>query len=68
MTGSVTLVRSQLQAGLLDELDLMTHPIASDRKCLVDDVTAEMPLELVRSETFKTGAISATTARRPASA
>src|SRR3989442_4823546 len=27
MTGSVTLVRSLLQAGLLDELDLMVHPL-----------------------------------------
>ena len=60
MTGSVTLVRSLLQAGLLDELDLMVHPIVLQfGKRLFDDVTAQMPLELVRSETFKTGVISA---------
>ena len=61
MTGSVTLVRSLLQAGLLDELDLMIHPIVlGSGKRLFDDVTAEMPLELLKSETFKTGVISAT--------
>ena len=61
MTGSVTLVRSLLQAGLLDELDLLIHPIVlGSGKRLFDDVTAQMPLELLRSETFKTGVISAT--------
>ncbi|TMK36841.1 MAG: dihydrofolate reductase [Actinobacteria bacterium] len=61
MTGSVTLVRSLLQAGLLDELDLMIHPIViGSGKRLFDDVTGQVPLELLRSETFKTGVISAT--------
>jgi dihydrofolate reductase len=61
MTGSVTLVRSLLQARLLDELDLMIHPIAfGSGKRLFDDVTSRLDLELLRSETFKTGVISAT--------
>jgi dihydrofolate reductase len=61
MTGSVTLVRSLLQAGLLDELGLMIHPIAlGPGKRLFDDVTSRLELELLHSETFKTGVISAT--------
>jgi len=61
MTGSVTLVRSLLQAGLLDELALMIHPIVlGSGKRLFDDVTAQVPLDLLKSETFKTGVISAT--------
>ena len=61
ITGSVTLVRSLLQARLLDELDLMIHPIAlGSGKRLFDDVTSRLDLELLKSETFKTGVISAT--------
>jgi len=61
MTGSVTLVRSLLQAGLLDELGLMIHPLVlGSGKRLFDDVTAQVPLDLLKSETFKTGVISAT--------
>lgn len=40
---------------------LMIHPIVlGSRKRLFDDVTAQMPLELLKSETFKTGVIPAT--------
>jgi hypothetical protein len=39
----------------------MIHPIVlGSGSRLFDDVTAQMPLELLRSETFKTGVISAT--------
>jgi dihydrofolate reductase len=39
----------------------MIHPIVlGSGKRLFDDVTAEMPLKLLKSETFKTGVISAT--------
>jgi dihydrofolate reductase len=61
ITGSVTLVRSLLQASVLDELSLMIHPIVlGSGKRLFDDVTAQVPLDLLKSETFKTGVISAT--------
>ncbi len=53
MTGSVSLVRSLLQAGLLDELGLMIHPIAlGNGKRLFDDVTSRLDLDLLHAETF----------------
>ena len=61
MTGSVTLVRSLLKEGLIDELGLMIHPLALGSGArLFDDVPGELPLELLSCESFKTGVISAT--------
>jgi dihydrofolate reductase len=61
MTGSTTLVRSLLKEGLIDELGLMVHPLVlGTGKRLFDDVTAEMPLTLLDSQTFKTGVVSLT--------
>jgi dihydrofolate reductase len=61
-TGSVTLVRSLLAAGLLDELRLLVHPIVigGDRLRLFDDGGPQVPLKLAHSEIFETGVLSLT--------
>ncbi len=64
--GSGALVRSLLREGLLDELNLMVHPIVLGRgKCLFEDGGDRKALELVDSQTFDSGVISMT--YRPAS-
>ncbi|MFI9409855.1 dihydrofolate reductase family protein [Nocardia gamkensis] len=58
MSGSVSVVRQLLAAGLLDELHLLVHPIAvgkGDR--LFQDGAATVPLRLLSSETFPTGVL-----------
>ncbi|CAN5831617.1 dihydrofolate reductase family protein [soil metagenome] len=56
--GSGTLVRSLLSYGLLDELKLMIHPIVvGSGKHLFEEYEEQTPLELVGSETFKTGVL-----------
>lgn len=58
MSGSVSVVRRLLAAGLLDELHLLVHPIAVRRgERLFDEGDETIPLELIRSETFKTGVL-----------
>lgn len=58
ITGSGTLVRSLLAAGLLDELHLLVHPIVVGRgKRLFDGDGEPTALKLVRSETFSTGVL-----------
>ena len=60
MSGSATTVRWLLREGLLDELNLLVHPI------LVGDGLARLfppddpslPLELLRSETFESGVLN----------
>lgn len=55
MSGSTATVQWLLSNGLVDELDLLVHPIvvgAGQR--LLDDLP-KTPLKLVRSETFSTG-------------
>ncbi|WP_027345973.1 dihydrofolate reductase family protein [Hamadaea tsunoensis] len=55
ITGSATLVRSLLAAGLVDELHLMVCPIVlGDGKRLFDG-SGRIPLRLAGSETFPTG-------------
>jgi dihydrofolate reductase len=59
--GSIGLVRSLLQHGLLDELKLMIHPIvvgAGQR--LFDERSGRHPLTLVRSEPLPHGVLYAT--------
>jgi dihydrofolate reductase len=59
MSGSVSVVRQLLAAGLLDELHLLLHPIAVRRGMrLFDEGEAPFPLELVSSETFETGVLN----------
>lgn len=61
VTGSITLVRSLLRAGLVDELQLLVDPIvvgAGQR--LFEDGGDQVPLKLVDSKTFSTGVLSLT--------
>ncbi len=59
LSGSVSVVRQLLAAGLLDELHLLVHPIAVGRGLrLFGEADAAIPLELVSSETFATGVLN----------
>jgi dihydrofolate reductase len=58
MSGSATLVRSLLANGLLDELNLMLHPIAVGHGRRLFEDTPTYPLQLVSNETFKTGVLN----------
>jgi dihydrofolate reductase len=58
LSGSVSVVRQLLAAGLLDELHLLVHPIAVRKGLrLFDEGETPIPLRLVSSETFKTGVL-----------
>jgi dihydrofolate reductase len=58
ITGSATLIRSLLRAGLLDELHLMVCPIVLGAgKRLFDETTGRVPMKLAQSETFPTGVV-----------
>jgi len=58
MSGSVSVVRQLLAAGLLDELHLLVHPIAVRKGMrLFDDASSPTPLRLVSSEAFATGVL-----------
>jgi dihydrofolate reductase len=60
LSGSATTVRWLLREGLLDELNLLVHPIVVGdglaRLFPPDEPT--VPLELLRSETFKSGVLN----------
>jgi dihydrofolate reductase len=59
MSGSVSVVRQLLAAGLLDELHLLVHPIAVRKGMrLFDEGDTAVPLTLLSSETFKTGVLN----------
>jgi dihydrofolate reductase len=59
LSGSISVVRQLLAAGLLDELRLLVHPIAVRKGMrLFDDGDAPIPLRLVSSEAFSTGVLS----------
>jgi dihydrofolate reductase len=59
MSGSISVVRQLLAAGLLDELHLLVHPIAVRKGMrLFDEGEAPVPLKLVSSETFETGVLN----------
>jgi dihydrofolate reductase len=56
ITGSPTLVRSLLRAGILDELRLLVHPIVVGHGIhLFTDEEQPIPLKLLSSTTFSTG-------------
>ena len=58
ITGSITLVRSLLRDGVLDELELLVHPvIVGNGAKLFPDGTEPQSLKLVRSATFETGVV-----------
>jgi dihydrofolate reductase len=59
LSGSISIVRQLLAAGLLDELRLLVHPIAVRKGMrLFDDGDAPIPLRLLSSEAFSTGVLS----------
>ncbi len=59
MSGSVSVVRQLLAAGLIDELHLLVHPIAIRKGMrLFDEDETPVPLTLISSEAFKTGVLN----------
>jgi dihydrofolate reductase len=59
LSGSVSVVRQLLAAGLLDEMHLLVHPIAVRKGMrLFDEGESPIPLTLIKSETFKTGVLN----------
>lgn len=65
VAGSPTLVRSLLQAGLLDALTLMVHPVVVGRgRRLFQDGDALLRLQLTEAKTTRTGVLLATYQRR----
>jgi dihydrofolate reductase len=58
LSGSISVVRQLLDAGLLDELHLLVHPIAvRNGMRLFDEGDAPIPLRLTSSDTFETGVL-----------
>ena len=58
LSGSVSVVRQLLAAGLLDELHLLVHPIAVRKGMRLFHEGTPIPLTLIKSETFKTGVLN----------
>ncbi|SEH00469.1 Dihydrofolate reductase [Nonomuraea solani] len=58
MSGSATTVRWLLANGLLDELNLLVHPIVVGQGQRLFEDTPAHPLKLVKSETFTTGVLN----------
>ncbi|MEU8176325.1 dihydrofolate reductase family protein [Microbispora hainanensis] len=58
MSGSATTVRWLLANGLLDELNLLVHPIVVGRGQRLFEDTPVHKLKLVKSETFTTGVLN----------
>ena len=57
ISGSVSIVRQLLAAGLLDELHLLVHPIVVGKGMRLFDDGASLPLKLLSSQTFETGVV-----------
>ena len=58
MSGSISVVRQLLAAGVLDELHLLVHPIAVRKGMrLFDEGEPPIPLKLLSSQTFTTGVL-----------
>jgi len=58
LSGSVSVVRQLMAAGLLDELHLFVHPaIAGSGLRLFEDGAPEQPLRLLSSQPFATGVV-----------
>jgi dihydrofolate reductase len=59
MSGSVSVVRQLLPAGLIDELHLLVHPIAVRKGMrLFDEGERSIPLKLISSQAFTTGVLN----------
>ncbi|ORV87081.1 dihydrofolate reductase family protein [Mycolicibacterium iranicum] len=57
MSGSVSIVRQLLAAGLIDELHLLLHPIAMCKGERLFAAGEPIPLKLLKSTTFATGVL-----------
>ncbi|WP_067478787.1 dihydrofolate reductase family protein [Actinomadura hibisca] len=57
MSGSVSVVRALLAAGLLDELHLLVHPIAVRKGMRLFEEGEPLPLRLLSSTAFTTGVL-----------
>ncbi|WP_330254409.1 dihydrofolate reductase family protein [Nocardia sp. NBC_00565] len=58
ISGSVSIVRQLLEVGLLDELHLLVHPIVVRKGLrLFEETDSALPLQLLSSDTFKTGVV-----------
>jgi dihydrofolate reductase len=58
VSGSVSVVRQLLAAGLLDELHLLVHPVAIRKGTrLFDEGGAPVPLRLISAKAFTTGVL-----------
>jgi dihydrofolate reductase len=58
LSGSVSVVRQLLAAGLLDELHLFVHPVlAGTGLRLFEDGASQIPLRLLSSQSFATGVV-----------
>ncbi len=61
ITGSITLARSLLRDGVLDELVLLVHPIVVGKGLrLFEGMDDQLPLKLVHARTFTTGVLELT--------
>ncbi|MEW2632713.1 dihydrofolate reductase family protein [Streptomyces sp. NPDC048389] len=59
ISGSVSVVRQLLAAGLLDELNLLVHPVAVRKGMrLFDEGETPVLLKLISSQTFETGVLN----------
>jgi dihydrofolate reductase len=59
LSGSVSVVRQLLAAGLVDELHLLVHPIAVRKGMrLFDEGDTPIPLRLISSQPFRTGVLN----------
>jgi dihydrofolate reductase len=59
ISGSVSVVRQLLAAGVLDELHLLVHPIVVRKGMrLFEEGEASIPLKLISCETFRTGVLN----------
>ncbi|MGE2737197.1 dihydrofolate reductase family protein [Mycolicibacterium vaccae] len=57
MSGSPSVVRQLLQAGLIDELHLLVHPVAVRNGARLFDEGTPIPLALLSSRAFGTGVL-----------
>ncbi len=68
MSGSVSVVRALLAAGLLDELHLLVHPLTVGKGMRLFDEGESISLKLLSSQTFETGVLHLVYARADAPA
>ena len=57
ISGSITLTRALLRAGLVDDLHLLVHPIVLGKGQRLFDGGDRIPLTLAASATFRTGVV-----------